>query len=184
MSTLPGQIDVFDTNTLCGRVRLLASDRQGERLLFHSTSFIDDAAFRFPREGELVEVAFADSGNLLHVHACPELWTLDLALELVRDIEPVLAELGWHVAITGGVLFRGYSMKDLDLIVFPHAKRTPAPTDAELLKLRRGLKSAGMTIRNSRRVVQRGERWKASGDTKHVEIWTGKGRRVDVIVLS
>jgi hypothetical protein len=54
----------FDRNTLVGVVML----DSGPSLKFHSTSFQAETGFRFPREGETVEVAMTSSGTLLSVH--------------------------------------------------------------------------------------------------------------------
>ena len=54
----------FDPNTLVGVVTL-GTERS---FTFHSTSFQSDTGFRFPRQGETVEVATTSSGALLSVH--------------------------------------------------------------------------------------------------------------------
>lgn len=87
---------------------------------------------------------------------------------------------GWHVALGGGVLLRGWSNHDLDLIVYPHSSER-----ANLLKLRKTLQAAGMVRRASAAAVQ--EEWRKLGsrDCKHVEVWrTADARRVDIIVPS
>lgn len=42
-------------------------------------------------------------------------WILDEALALVRFIQPMTRAFGYHLAIGGGVVNRGFSDKDLDL---------------------------------------------------------------------
>lgn len=54
--------------------------------------------------------------------------TLDLALTAIRELEPKLAEIGYHSALTGGVLYRGSSEKDIDVVIYPH---DPAVTVGE-----------------------------------------------------
>lgn len=54
----------FDPNTLVGVVALGTE----QSFAFHSTSFQSDTGFRFPRQGEAVEVATTSSGALLSVH--------------------------------------------------------------------------------------------------------------------
>lgn len=49
----------------------------------------------------------------------PIIWTLQQGLDLVRTIQPRLHHMGYHVAIGGGVINKGYSTKDLDLYFFP-----------------------------------------------------------------
>lgn len=46
-------------------------------------------------------------------------WSLSDALDLIRTIQPRLHERNWHVALAGGVLNNGSSMKDLDLVFLP-----------------------------------------------------------------
>lgn len=53
----------FDPNTLVGVVTL-----GSKSFKFHSTSFQSDTGFRFPRQGERVEVVMTSSGGLLSVH--------------------------------------------------------------------------------------------------------------------
>lgn len=45
-------------------------------------------------------------------------WTLDDALQLVRQIEDVAPLAGCHVALTGGVLYKPGARKDLDLLFY------------------------------------------------------------------
>ena len=56
-------VKTFDPNTLVGVVAL-----GSETFKFHSTSFQSNTGFRFPRQGETVEVATTSSGGLLSVH--------------------------------------------------------------------------------------------------------------------
>jgi len=48
------------------------------------------------------------------------MWTLKEAIELIQEIEPKFQAAGFHVGLTGSVVFKGESKKDLDLIVYPH----------------------------------------------------------------
>lgn len=48
------------------------------------------------------------------------MWTLETALEWVREYEPRAAAAGFHLALTGSCLYRGESAKDLDIVVYPH----------------------------------------------------------------
>jgi hypothetical protein len=56
-------------------------------------------------------------------------WTLEEGLAVVRTLQPVARSYGYHVALGGGVLNRGYSKKDLDIYFLPlesgpsHAER-------------------------------------------------------------
>lgn len=46
-------------------------------------------------------------------------WTIDDAINLIRVVQPLAKHAGYHVGLAGGVLNRGESLHDLDLIVMP-----------------------------------------------------------------
>lgn len=79
------------------------------------------------------------------------LWTLEQGLELARNLESLAIECGFHVAIGGGVMLRGESMKDLDLFFYPHRKISAKPVLAVLIfKLKqfgfKGIKAIGTSV--------------------------------------
>lgn len=41
------------------------------------------------------------------------------AVQLCRELNEYLAPAHYHVALTGGVLFKGESAKDVDIIIYP-----------------------------------------------------------------
>jgi hypothetical protein len=45
-------------------------------------------------------------------------WELVESIALIRELEPLAQSYGYHCALTGGVLFRGYSEKDLDIFFY------------------------------------------------------------------
>lgn len=45
------------------------------------------------------------------------------ALTLIRELEPKFSDVGYHLGLTGSVLYKGESEKDLDLIAYPHDAR-------------------------------------------------------------
>ena len=47
------------------------------------------------------------------------MWTLEEGLAVIRTIQPYIHTLGYHVALAGGVLNIGHSLKDLDLVFLP-----------------------------------------------------------------
>lgn len=47
------------------------------------------------------------------------MWTFDEAMEAVTALQPELREIGYHMALGGGVLNSGTSEKDLDLYFLP-----------------------------------------------------------------
>jgi len=48
------------------------------------------------------------------------MWTLELGIAAARIIQAVVVEHGAHVALSGSVLIRGESKKDLDIVIYPH----------------------------------------------------------------
>ncbi len=48
------------------------------------------------------------------------LWSLEDGITFVRELESKLAPLGYHCGLTGSVLYKGFSNKDLDVIIYPH----------------------------------------------------------------
>lgn len=46
-------------------------------------------------------------------------WTLEQALGLIRELQPVMRDLHYHITLGGGVLNTGQSEKDLDLFFHP-----------------------------------------------------------------
>ena len=113
------------------------------------------------------------------------MWEQDLAIELFRDLEPMLALVGWHAALGGSVMLKGRSAKDLDVVVYPHRRGLRRPSRKQLAWLHDACTKAGMhQIRTAAR-LKRMPQWRESGDQKHVEIWSARGgRRVDLFVLS
>jgi len=106
------------------------------------------------------------------------MWTLDKALQLVRNLQPHLMEVGWFAALAGGVLNKGYSEHDLDLVL------VPMKTDStDIGSLHQVLHFVGWERTHEAEEMR--EHWKAKGspDGKFVEVYrTVSGRRVDVIV--
>lgn len=49
-------------------------------------------------------------------------WTLEEGLTLVRLIEPIAVLHGYHTALAGGVLHRGTSDKDVDIVFYERTK--------------------------------------------------------------
>lgn len=47
-------------------------------------------------------------------------WTLEEGINFVRKLEIDLKDIGFHCALTGSVLYKGVSYKDLDVMIYPH----------------------------------------------------------------
>lgn len=106
-------------------------------------------------------------------------WTLEDALTFFRALWVALEPVGYHVGLTGGVLLRGESKKDLDVLIYPRC--THDSPDIEAVK--RTFTNFGMEPYFDRAFIT--ERWRAAGslDEKHVEGWTYAGKRVDIFFV-
>jgi hypothetical protein len=106
------------------------------------------------------------------------LWTIEEGVDFCRRLNAHLEPIGYGVALTGSVLFKGKSHKDIDLIVFP---LSTAKMDEALL--RHTIMNFG--IRPWIPMEELHELWRKKGseDTKHVEIWRFGIRRIDLFFL-
>jgi hypothetical protein len=62
------------------------------------------------------------------------MWTQQEAIWMLASLEPRLKEVGCHCGLTGSVLYRGDSKKDLDVIIYPHWKKDAEPQDLQPVK--------------------------------------------------
>ena len=108
------------------------------------------------------------------------LWTQQEAIDFCASLWKHLEPVGIHVGLTGSVLTKGHSFKDLDLILYPRRTDIRGFEDIEdqlvqFMGLRRILGQKGV-----RRI------WRELGslDLKRVEAWRdGEGRRIDFFFL-
>lgn len=107
------------------------------------------------------------------------MWTLLQGLDMVRGLQPGLVKVNWNVALGGGVLYKGESLKDLDLVFFPYDT-----SKARIYRLQDRLEDQGWTRTNT--VNQMWAHWRETGvtDRKHIEVYrTPSGKRIDAIIL-
>jgi hypothetical protein len=52
------------------------------------------------------------------------MWTLQEALAILAKLEPELKKMNAHCGLTGSVMYRGDSKKDLDIIIYPRHKNS------------------------------------------------------------
>lgn len=115
-------------------------------------------------------------------------WKREEALVFVAMLSEVARSAGYSIGLTGSVLTRGWSMKDLDVIVFPHGRLSEGEQGPALSALYKALKNFGMSCRET--VDQVHKRWRAKGnlDEKHVEVWSApmafRLARVDLFVMN
>ena len=105
------------------------------------------------------------------------MWSTREALQFCWELERALGG-SHHVALTGSVLFCGYSEHDLDVVVYPHSTAQPSPKAVQ-----RAMKEIGYVRKFDSAFVAKMWRRKGSKDEKHVEGWTKEGRRVDLFLL-
>lgn len=106
------------------------------------------------------------------------MWDLDSALELIRTIQHELHDANWHVALAGGVLNRGFSEKDLDLVFVPMG---PSADPCHIYLI---VRRVGFFRARTREDMH--FHWESKGikDRKHVEVWWDADfkRRIDLII--
>jgi hypothetical protein len=104
-------------------------------------------------------------------------WDIFSAMAFIKDLRTALLDVGYCVGLTGSVLYKLSSEKDLDVIIYPHGTLPKG-------NLEGALRLAGMKRTMTKDEVQR--MWLrdyGSTDTKHVEIWEVAGKRVDLFFL-
>jgi hypothetical protein len=102
-------------------------------------------------------------------------WTLDQAIDLVRQLELKLKRVynHYHVALGGSVLHKGFSNKDLDIIIYPHKT-----THQGINWMKSALRQFGLVEISDRGAVHSGY-----GDDKDVIQYEYQNKRVDIFFL-
>jgi hypothetical protein len=98
-------------------------------------------------------------------------WTLEDAVAVARLCETELIPAGYHCAIGGSVLHRGWSDKDLDLFIYPHY------TGREnLIERANAISKCGIQFIEARDHT-------GYGDAKEVARYEYNGKRIDIFFL-
>lgn len=105
-------------------------------------------------------------------------WNLQEALTLARLIEPIVVQFGYHTALGGGVLLRGESEKDVDIILYERTKDTKPAPPKEVLA---GLVAIGFSEKFH--LCKHGASAAEIGEYKKVFVGTFFGKRVDLFFL-
>ncbi len=89
----------------------------------------------------------------------------------------------YHVGLTGSVLYRGWSLKDLDVIIYPRSEVTK---EFDPVRVRQLLSEAGLTPRSisNEHASCNGDVHGSKWENRLVEIWEWKGKRVDVFFFN
>jgi hypothetical protein len=100
-----------------------------DRVMFSSRDDYDLRHFTESSETEyiLLDGEFVPAGSVALSNGIPDsdavmAWSIEDALVLIRNIQPKCMELGYYIALAGGVLNKGYSDSDLDLVAIPRTK--------------------------------------------------------------
>jgi hypothetical protein len=67
--------------------------------------------------------------------AKPPMWYLEEAIGLVRELQTKALQKGYHLALGGGVLNRGWSRKDLDIVALKMDNQPAALTPGKLVEV-------------------------------------------------
>jgi hypothetical protein len=105
------------------------------------------------------------------------IWTLEEAQEFCASLQKSIT--GFGIGLTGSVLKKKESSKDLDIIVFPLS----SVTNNDLEELRNQFSKFGMVLSFTREQVTKFWRDAGSLDEKHVEVWMYNRKRIDVFYL-
>lgn len=110
------------------------------------------------------------------------MWIEREAIELCKELWPHMEERGFYIGITGSILYRGWSGHDLDLIVYPHDASSIDAVDT-VETVRTALTDFGFELEFNHGYVR--QRWaeRGSTDTKYLEVYSWKGKRVDVFTM-
>lgn len=114
--------------------------------------------------------------------------TLEQAVSLIREFEPILNGYGIHSALTGSVLYKGLSLKDFDIILYPRNPDTNSLkiNDVRTILINIGfnpvLINGGSGMRFNKRTNVFSPSGGESNGKRVVDIYEYKGYRVDVFL--
>lgn len=92
-------------------------------------------------------------------------WNVDQGLALCADLENILKDCGAHVALGGSLMYRGFSLKDCDIVVYPHVQGS-----LKVTKIISKLGDFGFVESQSNGSFEKGPQiWIAEKDKKRVD---------------
>lgn len=103
------------------------------------------------------------------------LWTLDSAVALVRELHSKLVEKGCTIALGGGCLHKGFSYKDVDIIIHPLECKHESVMNFKFEPIQECLYELGLTYKRNAHIAEYSER--------NVQIWEYQGKRVDIFFM-
>lgn len=87
-----------------------------------------NSGMRYPAQSDLTG-GETDCGTKAKV-----VWKLEEALSFIRSWQPIFMEAGFYLALAGGVLNKGFSTSDLDLVAMPRTIESKSEAAIQLLK--------------------------------------------------
>ena len=108
------------------------------------------------------------------------IWRIEDATIIVNKLIPALKRAGFSVGITGSVLYKGSSTKDLDLIIYPMNAASFSNDKAVKVLVKNGFV---LDVPHSKVTAYWEEHNKEPTDTKYVDVWKYNGKRVDIMWL-
>lgn len=104
------------------------------------------------------------------------MWTLDSAVALVRSLHGKLVENKCTVALGGSCLHKGFSVKDVDIIIHPLECKATLLQDFDFDPIYDCLTELGLTYERDAHIDEYSER--------NVQIWRDKdGNRIDFFFM-
>jgi hypothetical protein len=103
------------------------------------------------------------------------MWTFEAGLAWCCQANRLLLDHNVHTALTGSVLFKGSSKKDLDIIIYPHKTSCRIPFINEICN-----------ILSLRFVEDRTNAHSRYSDSDHKKVYhteTESGKRIDIFML-
>ncbi len=101
-------------------------------------------------------------------------WEFEEAVDFCRSLTEFLNPLGFGVALAGGVLIKGNSKKDLDVVIYPFKK-----ISSNFNTMLESLPKFGLTF-----VRLPNNNLGYTDDGKNVQVWDYQGKRVDLFFLN
>jgi hypothetical protein len=94
------------------------------------------------------------------------------AVDFIQQVEELVRPFGYHAGLTGSCLFKGYSSKDVDVILYPHKTSQTLAFEDVLSKI---------SVLDVPKGAPRNHA--QYGDLKNVFVSSFRGRRVDFFFL-
>jgi hypothetical protein len=103
------------------------------------------------------------------------MWTFESGLAWCCKANTRLVDHNLHTALTGSVLFKGSSGKDLDVIIYPHKTSCPSPSIHEICNI--------LSLRFVQDRTDAHNRYSEKDSKRVYHTETFDGKRIDLFLL-